>query len=66
MIFQKLKQWFFKRKLLFYIGRHDVLKEPLKGKDEKIILRVCLISLLSGIYPHFRKMLSAPDLPEAY
>jgi len=39
MIFQKLKQWFFKRKLLFYIGRHDVLKEPLKGKDEKIMLQ---------------------------
>ena len=37
MIFQKLKQWFFKRKLLFYIGRHDVLKEPLKGKDEKVM-----------------------------
>ena len=32
MIFQILKQWFYQSNQLFYIGRHDVLKEPLKGK----------------------------------
>jgi len=41
MIFQWLKNWFHKRKSLFYIGRHDVLKEPLKGKEEeKALLRL--------------------------
>lgn len=39
MIFQRLKQCFFYQKLLFYIGRHDVLKEPLKGKEEEEALR---------------------------
>ena len=34
MIFQILKQWFYQSNQLFYIGRHDVLKEPLKGKEE--------------------------------
>lgn len=38
MIFQIVKQWFFRKRLLFYIGRHDVLKEPLKGKEEEIAL----------------------------
>lgn len=38
MIFQIVKQWFFHKRLLFYIGRHDVLKEPLKGKEEEIAL----------------------------
>lgn len=35
MILQRLKRWFFKKKTLFYIGRHDVLKAPLKGKEEE-------------------------------
>jgi len=35
MIFQRLKCWFYKKKVLFYIGRHDVLKAPLKGKEEE-------------------------------
>lgn len=39
MILQWLKRWFFRRKVLFYIGRHDVLKAPLKGKDEETALR---------------------------
>lgn len=39
MIFQRFKQLFFHHKLLFYIGRHDVLKEPLKGKEEEEALR---------------------------
>jgi len=39
MIFQRLKQWFFHQQLLFYIGRHDVLKEPLKGKEEMEALK---------------------------
>lgn len=39
MIFQKIKQWFYHKKLLFYIGRHDVLKEPLKGKEEEEALK---------------------------
>ena len=38
MIFQLVIQWFFRKRLLFYIGRHDVLKEPLKGKEEEIAL----------------------------
>lgn len=38
MILQRIK-WFFKKKSLFYIGRHDVLKEPLKGKDEEEALK---------------------------
>lgn len=39
MIFQWLKQLFFLKKGLFYIGRHDVLKEPLKGKEEESVLK---------------------------
>lgn len=39
MILQKFKYWFLKKKTLFYIGRHDVLKEPLKGKDEEDALK---------------------------
>lgn len=39
MILQKLKLWFIKKKSFFYIGRHDVLKEPLKGKDEEEALK---------------------------
>ena len=35
MILLLLKEWFTKKKSLFYIGRHDVLKAPLKGKEEK-------------------------------
>ena len=35
MILLLLKEWVLKRKSLFYIGRHDVLKAPLKGKEEK-------------------------------
>lgn len=34
MILQWIKRWLFKKKVLFYIGRHDVLKTPLKGKEE--------------------------------
>ena len=34
MILQWIKRWLFKKKVLFYIGRHDVLKAPLKGKEE--------------------------------
>ena len=39
MIFQILKQWFYQSNQLFYIGRHDVLKEPLKGKEEEEALK---------------------------
>lgn len=39
MILQWLKSLFVKKKVLYYIGRHDVLKEPLKGKDEENALR---------------------------
>lgn len=39
MILQRVKAYFFKKKVLFYISRHDVLKEPLKGDDEKEALR---------------------------
>ncbi len=35
MILLLLKEWLTKKKSLFYIGRHDVLKAPLKGKEEK-------------------------------
>ena len=35
MILLLLKEWLLKRQSLFYIGRHDVLKAPLKGKEEK-------------------------------
>ena len=38
MILQWLKSLFRRRKGLFYIGRHDVLKAPLKGKDEEAAL----------------------------
>ena len=34
MILQWIKRWLFKKKVLFYIGRHGVLKAPLKGKEE--------------------------------
>ncbi|MDE6953403.1 MAG: RNA polymerase sporulation sigma factor SigK [Erysipelotrichales bacterium] len=39
MILQWIKQWFYKKKSLFYIGRHDVLKEPLKGQAEEDVLK---------------------------
>lgn len=39
MILQWLKTLFIKKKVLYYIGRHDVLKEPLKGKDEENALK---------------------------
>lgn len=39
MILQSIKQLFFSKRVLFYIGRHDVLKEPLKGKDEEDALK---------------------------
>lgn len=39
MILQKLKYWFYKQKSLFYMGRYDVLKAPLKGKDEQEALK---------------------------
>ncbi len=39
MIFQRIKQWFYQKQLLFYIGRHDVLKEPLRGKEEEKALK---------------------------
>lgn len=39
MIIQWLKTLFIKKKILYYIGRHDVLKEPLKGKDEENVLK---------------------------
>lgn len=35
MILQRLKRLFQRKKVLFYIGRHDVLKAPLKGKEEE-------------------------------
>ena len=35
MILLLLKEWLTKKKSLFYIGRHDVLKAPLKGNEEK-------------------------------
>ena len=39
MIFQRIKQWFYRQQILFYIGRHDVLKEPIRGKDEEEALK---------------------------
>ncbi len=44
MILQKIKALFHKTRSLFYIGRHDVLKEPLKGNDE----REALLKLKEG------------------
>lgn len=38
MILQWLKS-LFNKKILYYIGRHDVLKEPLKGKEEENALK---------------------------
>ena len=35
MILLLLKEWLTKKKSLFYIGRHDVLKAPLKGNERK-------------------------------
>ncbi len=35
MIFQWIKSLFKKKKYLYYIGKHDVLKAPLKGKAEQ-------------------------------
>lgn len=35
MILQWIKGLFLRKKTLFYIGRHDVLKAPLKGKEEE-------------------------------
>ncbi|MCD7950783.1 MAG: sigma-70 family RNA polymerase sigma factor [Erysipelotrichaceae bacterium] len=34
MILLKMREWFIKHQGLFYIGRHDVLKAPLKGQEE--------------------------------
>lgn len=39
MILNWIKQWFLKRKSLYYIGRHDVLPAPLKGKEEEDALK---------------------------
>ncbi|MEG0452523.1 MAG: RNA polymerase sporulation sigma factor SigK [Coprobacillus sp.] len=44
MILQWIKGLFFRRKTLFYIGRHDVLKAPLKGQEEEN----ALIKLANG------------------
>ena len=44
MILLTIKEWLWKKKSLFYIGRHDVLKAPLKGKEEK----EALIQLQNG------------------
>ena len=38
MILTLLRMLFFKRKTIFYIGRNDVLKAPLKQKEESEIL----------------------------
>ncbi|WP_278452470.1 RNA polymerase sporulation sigma factor SigK [Thomasclavelia spiroformis] len=35
MILQWIKRIFIRHQSLFYIGRHDVLKAPLKGKEEQ-------------------------------
>lgn len=39
MILNRIKQWFFHKKELYYIGRHDILPAPLKGKDEEEALK---------------------------
>ena len=44
MILQRLKQLIYHHCVLLYIGRHDVLKEPLKGKEEE----ETLVRLQSG------------------
>lgn len=44
MILQWIKRLFYRKKSLFYIGRHDVLKAPLKGKEEED----ALLKLQSG------------------
>ena len=35
MILNRIKEWFLKKKTLYYIGRHDVLPAPLKGIEEE-------------------------------
>lgn len=57
MIFRWIKQWFYRKKTLFYIGRHDVLKAPLKGKEEE----EALIHLQQGD-PHARDLLIEHNL----
>lgn len=39
MILNWIKQWFLKRKSLYYIGRHDVLPAPLKRKEDEDALK---------------------------
>lgn len=39
MILLKMREWFMKHQGLFYISRHDVLKAPLKGKEEEDALK---------------------------
>ncbi len=39
MILNRLKEWFFQKKSLYYIGRHDILPAPLKGKEEEMALK---------------------------
>jgi RNA polymerase sporulation-specific sigma factor len=39
MILNKIKQFLFNRNILLYIGRHDILPAPLKGKDEEEALK---------------------------
>ena len=48
MILLLLKEWVLKRKSLFYIGRHDVLKAPLKGKEEKDKFKELLTSFFDN------------------
>lgn len=57
MILRWIKQWFYRKKTLFYIGRHDVLKAPLKGKEEE----EALIHLQQGD-PHARDLLIEHNL----
>ncbi len=41
MILQWIKGLFFRKRILFYIGRHDVLKAPLKGiEEERALLKL--------------------------
>lgn len=44
MILQWIKRLFLRKRTLFYIGRHDVLKAPLKGLEEQD----ALVKLASG------------------
>ncbi|MFV0394223.1 MAG: RNA polymerase sporulation sigma factor SigK [Coprobacillaceae bacterium] len=34
-MFQFIRRWLYRRKFLYYIGRHDVLPPPLKNEQEK-------------------------------